>query len=298
MLKRPAAASGRTAPQKRPAAAVATALLKRPAAAAAAASLKRPAAAREEEEDGTQKTKLTKRRRVVSDASPGQRVSGNQLVLDHLVWVVPDLEEGMAEFEEHTGVRPVIGGKHRGLGTHNALVSLGDGAYLEILAKDPSQPEAQGATWLGVDGRGLTTVCARPASSELSLEAVGVAAEGTYDIGEIKDYSRLTPDGKTLEWRLAVSNHRRGLAHMPFDGLVPFLVDWSPNKLPHPSETAPGGCSLVSLEASHPNPEAAEATIQALGASGLYTGAVEEAPTPRIIASLMTPKGQVALEHC
>ena len=58
----------------------------------------------------------------------------SELVLDHLVWCVNSVSEGMDMFEALTGVRPCTGGQHLGLGTHNALVSLGDGLYLEILA--------------------------------------------------------------------------------------------------------------------------------------------------------------------
>lgn len=44
--------------------------------------------------------------------------------LDHLVYVVPDLDAGVARFAEATGVQPVYGGAHVGLGTANYLVGL------------------------------------------------------------------------------------------------------------------------------------------------------------------------------
>ena len=57
--------------------------------------------------------------------------------LDHCVVAIHDLDAGMSAFESLTGVRPVYGGEHPSLGTHNALVSLGSGRYLEILAPRP-----------------------------------------------------------------------------------------------------------------------------------------------------------------
>jgi hypothetical protein len=53
--------------------------------------------------------------------------------VDHILLGIDDLDRGVQAFEESTGIKPVYGGKHPG-GTHNALVSLGDGTYLEIIA--------------------------------------------------------------------------------------------------------------------------------------------------------------------
>src|SRR4028119_1506954 len=55
-------------------------------------------------------------------------------VLDHVIVGVADLDEGIAAFTAATGVQPVRGGQHPGRGTENALVSLGDDVYLEIIA--------------------------------------------------------------------------------------------------------------------------------------------------------------------
>ena len=52
----------------------------------------------------------------------------------HLVVGVRSLPEGIAEFEQLTGIKAAVGGKHPGRGTENALVSLGEGRYLEIIA--------------------------------------------------------------------------------------------------------------------------------------------------------------------
>ncbi len=61
------------------------------------------------------------------------------LHLDHILYAVPDLQKGIDDFEKLTGVRPVYGGKHLNLGTHNALVSLGEEVYFELIAPDPSR---------------------------------------------------------------------------------------------------------------------------------------------------------------
>src|SRR5688572_21311695 len=61
-------------------------------------------------------------------------------VIDHFILSINDLERGVAEFEQKTGVKPVFGGVHPNRGTQNALASLGDGRYIEVLAPDPKQP--------------------------------------------------------------------------------------------------------------------------------------------------------------
>jgi hypothetical protein len=65
-----------------------------------------------------------------SDVRPG-------VWLDHFVVAIDHLGSGIDAFEALSGVRPVYGGEHPALGTHNALVSLGRDHYLEILAPRP-----------------------------------------------------------------------------------------------------------------------------------------------------------------
>src|SRR5262245_41617877 len=62
--------------------------------------------------------------------------------IDHLILGIGDLEHGVAEVEQNTGVRPGCGRGHPGRGTHNALASLGDGQYLEILAPTKTAPSS------------------------------------------------------------------------------------------------------------------------------------------------------------
>ena len=46
--------------------------------------------------------------------------------IDHLIFAAPDLEEGILLLQNLMGVKAVFGGKHIGIGTHNALIGLGE----------------------------------------------------------------------------------------------------------------------------------------------------------------------------
>jgi Glyoxalase-like domain len=204
------------------------------------------------------------------------------LVLDHLIYAVPDLEAAVDDLGRRTGVRAAPGGSHPGRGTSNALLGLGAGAYLEILAPDPDQPP-EGTRWLGADpsaGPRLSSWAVRTA--DLPGIARRAAAAGVR-LGDVIAGSRRRADGTLLSWMLT---DPRATAE---DGIVPFFIDWGSS--PHPSVSAPDGVTLAALRGEHPRPGDA-ATL--LGNLGLELP-VTKGERPALVAVLQTPKGLVEL---
>ena len=202
--------------------------------------------------------------------------------LDHLVIAAPDLDAAKQRFQDATGVAPVDGGRHVGLGTRNALVSFGSGRYLEIIAPDPEQ---------NLDG-GFGAALA-DLDSELPLHwAVRVAAlqpiadhatNVGLDAGLIRRTSRAQPDGTMLEWQLmGVSGHDLG-------GFVPFYIDWL--ECPHPSDTAPVVGELTLFEVTLPEGSSAKRLLDPAPAGvALVNG------EPRLRVRFESPKGIIEYE--
>jgi hypothetical protein len=203
--------------------------------------------------------------------------------VDHLVWATPDLEQGIREIERLTGVRASPGGKHPSWATHNALLSLGPGTYLELLAPDPSVAPPGKARPFGLDRLDRSRLVTWAAhEADLAGRLATLAAAG-IDLGEILEGGRVRPDGVALHWRLTSPRA------MLEEGVVPFLIDWGTS--PHPSTTAAPGLALVALEIEHPDPEHLREHLFRFG----IDLPLRKAPRPALVATLDSPRGRVEL---
>jgi hypothetical protein len=205
--------------------------------------------------------------------------------VDHLLVGAADLDAGITWVEERTGVRAAIGGVHPGFGTRNALLSLGRGRYLEVIAPDTAQSEYR----FRVDVRSLarpqlvTWAAATPDADGVARRARAAGLEVTGpDAG-----SRARPDGVVLRWKIvSVKNDLGGADIAP----IPFFIEWDVHS-PHPSIDSPGGCDLLSFRIAHPRPADVRAALAALGISV----PVDAAERPRLSATLSTPRSETTL---
>jgi hypothetical protein len=165
--------------------------------------------------------------------------------LDHLVYATPDLEATCRDLEIRLGVRASAGGQHPGRGTHNALISIGPRAYLEIIAPDPLQPEIR-PVWFGIDQLTKPKLITWAVRVD-ELEALVKEISPNVRVGTVRSGSRKTPEGTTLSWQLTEPQLEEGV------GLVPFLIEW--NSRQHPAQSAITGPRLVQIRIEHPEPE-------------------------------------------
>ncbi len=200
-------------------------------------------------------------------------------LLDHFILGCDDLDRGINFVEKHTGVRAAFGGVHPGRGTRNALLSLGERKYLEIMAPDPAQQvtpqiprlrelkEPRIVGW-AVHPIDMTQLAAH-------LHEAGVAFK------DPQPGSRQRPDGKVLHWKslTLIDDH---------DGLLPFFIEWSADSL-HPSADAPKGCRLVHFGAVAPQPDDLAKLVTLLQ----IDLPISRGDQPALQATIAGPKGEL-----
>jgi len=203
--------------------------------------------------------------------------------LDHLIWAVPDLDLGVQEMERRTGVRATYGGRHPGVGTHNSILDLGQGRYLEILAPDPTQNRfaSFGSLVRDLEKPKLLSWAVRTRDIRALSEA---AKDGGLRPGVVLSLSRRTPSGATLSWRLL---QVEGHAHGP---LMPLFIEWRTQE--HPSRQAPQGCRLESLSIRSPQADELRGHLNLLGLKLSITSA----DAPGLRAELSSRAGRLMLE--
>jgi hypothetical protein len=215
-----------------------------------------------------------------------RRRSEVRMLVDHLIYAAPDLTAAVADLEDRLGVRAEAGGRHIGLGTHNALLALGPRTYLEIIAADPGQPEPSRPRPFGVGDLTRGALVSWALACDDIDRTVAQARSHGYDPGEVVDGQRVGPAGTILRWRAT---------DIPLtSGLIPFLICWGDTE--HPARSAPRGLSLRSLRIEHPDPGSLSPALQALGAD-IADIEVTPAASPALVAYLSGPAGSTVLRR-
>ena len=163
------------------------------------------------------------------------------IALDHIAIAGETLEDARALVEEALGVALQPGGAHDVFFTHNALLGLEDGLYLEAIAINPDGPKPDRPRWFDLDrfsgpARLTNWICRTP-----DLEAaLAKAPEGSGDPVDLRRGD--------LRWRMAVP--QTGI--LPYDNCAPALIQWQTQT--HPASLlAASAVRLTRLTVRHPH---------------------------------------------
>ncbi len=174
------------------------------------------------------------------------------------------------------------------MGTHNRLLGLGEGFYLELIAIDPLASAPGRPRWFGLDRPELLPPD-RPRLLHWVARSEDIgrdAAASSEDPGEI-----LCMERGDYRWRITVPPD----GHLPGAGLVPTLIQWD---VPfHPAGSLPeSNCRLMKLEGFHPEPARIRGALSVLRLESRLDVHPCGGEAVQLIAYLRTPRGLIELD--
>jgi hypothetical protein len=223
-------------------------------------------------------------------------MTAHPLQLDHLVIAARTLEEGADFIAAKLGVEMTGGGAHPLMRTHNRLLNLWGGAYLEVIAIDPNAEPVQTPR--------LRLFALDDPAQIKRLEAGPQLVHWVVRVSRPKRLTRwqaqyperipavvpLTRGGNA--WDLTVPADGTFPAWQGAgEGLLPSLIQWDTPR--HPSETLPEtGIALKSLTGFHPRAHLISEQLAWLGVPHLLQVEVT-AGTPILVAEFELPDGSI-----
>lgn len=162
--------------------------------------------------------------------------------LDHLAVAGETLQAAVEHVEAALGVPMQPGGRHVVFGTHNQLLGLADGLYLEAIAADPGALPERQPRWFDLDRFSGT-----PRISNWICRCDDLAGALRDLPGGAGQPVSLTRGD--LRWQMAVPED--GI--LPYDNCFPALIQWHS---PHPAPLlTQQGCALLRITIRHPQAE-------------------------------------------
>lgn len=196
--------------------------------------------------------------------------------LDHLAVSGVTLAEATDAVEQALGVLLQTGGEHAVFHTHNALLGLDDGLYLEAIAINPNAPAPARPRWFDLDNfegpaRLSNWVCRTDnLMADIQQLPNGIGTPVALQRGDLQ-WDMVVPDSGVL----------------PFDNLCPALIRWKTEQ--HPNQRlALSGCRLRRLTVCHPKAGELAAAVASVFADDRVT---IEAGSCGMQAEFETPHG-------
>jgi hypothetical protein len=218
-----------------------------------------------------------------------------KLTFDHLIVAAPALDAGTEYVASLLGVAPQGGGAHPGMGTHNRVLGMFGGVYLEVIAIDPDAAPTR-ARWFGLD---TDAVQARLRDGPFLLHwAARVERPADLSLWREQYPQHIAPvvpmTRGDLCWRITVPEDGtlpawQGEAGTAGDGLLPSLIQWDVARYPGVSLPRQD-LALRRLTGQHPRAELLRQGLAWLGGEHLITLEQTDGP-PLLAAEIETPQG-------
>jgi hypothetical protein len=220
----------------------------------------------------------------------------NSLHIDHLVIAARTLEEGARFIAGKLGCEMSEGGAHPLMRTHNRLLNLWGGAYLEVIAIDPgaAASESPRARLFALDDPELRRRI--ESGPQLVHWVARVDRPKVLTRWQAQYPARIPPVVHMTRgensWNLTVADDGTFPAWQAAgDGLLPSLIQWDSAR--HPSATLPEtGIALRSLTGFHGRAHLISEQLAWLGASDLMRVEVTDG-APSLVAEFELPDGSI-----
>jgi len=169
--------------------------------------------------------------------------------IDHIVIGADNLISGTRILEKKINTKLLPGGEHKVMGTHNKLLKLQTGIYLEVIANNPNVESPSHPRWFSLDELNIKEKIKQSPRSLcwiLAVDNIDHAVKNCgYNPGKILELSR-----GDLEWKVTVPTDGKLIEN----GVLPFLIEWPKNI--HPSKNLTNSSvSLNKISLIHTEPD-------------------------------------------
>ena len=210
--------------------------------------------------------------------------------LDHIVIAATTLDQGADYVRQVLGVDIPDGGQHQMMGTHNKVMSLGQGVYLEVIAINAEMKSPDHPRWFGLDDPHIRhSLAQHPKLLTWAVntdELDSLVGSSRVGLGEVRQAQR-----DNLKWKVAITEDGR----MPGAGFIPLCIEWLVDF--HPSEAMQSlGCIFNSLTIYHSKPRWLKECLQSIGADNLVNiSQIAEDQTAYMELKVSCPRGEVTI---
>jgi hypothetical protein len=195
--------------------------------------------------------------------------------IDHAVMGVVDLDVAAARFHDRLGLPELTRSAHPAWGTCNAVIAVGPGQFIELLAiadAESQSPLVRGLRRLLANGDRMVGLCLRPADLDATAERLDL---------RVIPGERHEPD-RVLTFRRTVPEDRADM---------PFFIEWEGDQAALDARYADGHAEILWVDYGGE----ADALAAWIGESGLPVRAVD-GRGPRRFAIRTSDGGESVVE--